>query len=206
MRRFGFGIAAIALLGLALAGTARANCVTPASNPNVPQPPGQGTPVFGAGNQTNGAATLQPAGCLFDTTATAATATGTSEQVLATYSLPANSLDYIGRRLKIHAMFSKAANTDSVTAKLYFGSEVVSSGANTTSGAGMTLDLIVVKTGASTQIVTGQGLSGTTAVTPYSAAGAETDTAAIVIKASCTDGTSAAADCTLQDMEIDYVN
>lgn len=202
MRRF--GLAAFLAIVLA-AGVAHANCVV-STNPNTAQPPGQGTPVFGAGNTTNGAATLQPAGCLYGTSAAVATATGTSEQVLATYSLPAGALDAVGRRLHIRAAFSKAANTDSVTCKLYFGSESVSTGANTSSAAGMLLDLWVVKTGESTQIVTGAGQQGTTAVTPYAAAGAETDTGAITVKASCTDGTSAAADGTLQDFEVVYLN
>jgi hypothetical protein len=152
----------------------------------------------------NGA--FHPEGMLFTTSATAATATGTGEQILATYSLPANALDQAGRRVRINAMFSKAANTDSVTGKLYFGAQSVSTGANTTSAAGMILQLEVVKSGSSTQVVWGSGQQGVTNVTPFSAAATETDTAAIVIKATCTDGTSAASDCVLQDLWIEYLN
>lgn len=138
-------------------------------------------------------------------TGTVGTATGTSEQTLATYTLPGNTMVNAGQRLRISAAFSKAANVDSVTCKLYFGSEVVSTGANTTSGAGMRLVLDVVKTGAKAQVVTGFGQAGTTVVTPYSAAGSEDDTASagIVVKATCTDGTSAANDAVLQDFRVD---
>jgi hypothetical protein len=149
---------------------------------------------------------FQAMGRIYGTTATVATGTGTSEQILGTYSLPANALDAAGRRLRIHAVFSKAANTNATTAKLYFGSAVITTPSNTTSGAGSELELNVVKTASNTQIVTGRGSMGTAAVTPYSAAGAETDTAAIVIKATCTDGTSQAADCTLQDFWVEYLN
>lgn len=159
-----------------------------------------------AGRQVYPAGAMHPMGVLFTTTATKGTATGTSEQTLATFSLPASALDQPGRRIRITAMFSKAANVDAVTGKIYFGSETISTGSNTTSGAGMFLSLEVVKSGSSTQIVWGNGQSGTTNVTPYSAAGAETDTSPITIKATCTDGTSAANDCVLQDFYVEYMN
>lgn len=145
-------------------------------------------------------------GIAYVTTATAATVAGTGEQTLATYALPAGALDLTGRAIRLCAMFSKAANTDATTAKLYFGSEVISGGSNTTSGAGTRLCLFAVKTGASTQIVTGYGTVATSVVTPYSSAGAETDTAAITLKATCQDGTSAAGDCTLQEMRVIFEN
>lgn len=195
------------LLPYALAGVLLGGAIAAVSAvaQNVPQGPYMGVPVFGAGLKAP-SATISPAGIIYGLTGSVGMATGTGEQTLATYSLPANALDIVGRRVKMRAMFSKAANTDSVTCKLYFGSEVVSTGANTTSAAGMTLALTAVKTGASTQIVWGAGAQGTTGVTPYSAAGTETDTAAIVIKATCQDGTSAANDGVLQDMEVEYLN
>lgn len=138
-------------------------------------------------------------------TATAATATGTTEQTLATYSLPANALNAVGRRLHAHAQFSTAANTNTKTFRLYFGAQVVS---NTTavSAAGSVLDLYVIKSGSNTQIVAGMGQSGTVLTTPFSAAGANTDTVAIVIKATCQDTTSAANDCVLQDFAVQWLN
>lgn len=145
------------------------------------------------------------ASILFGNTATAATAIGTTEQTLATYSLPANALNSVGRRLKIHGQFSTAANTNTKTFRLYFGAQVIS---NTTaiSAAGSLLELQVIKSGANTQIVTGWGQSGTVLTTPFSAAGANTDTAAIVIKATCQDTTSAASDCVLQDFYVRWIN
>lgn len=138
-------------------------------------------------------------------TATAGTATGTTEQVLATYSLPANALNTVGRRLYIRAQFSTAANTNTKTFRLYFGAQVVS---NTTavSAAGSVLEMRVIKTGASTQIVTGEGRAGVTPTTPFSAVGTNTDTSAIVIKATCQDTTSAANDCVLQDFFVSWLN
>lgn len=142
---------------------------------------------------------------IFGNTAVAATATGTTEQILATYSLPANALNTVGRRLRVHAQFSTAANVNTKTFRLYFGTQVISN-STAVSAAGSVLDLYITKSGANTQIVTGSGYAGTVLTTPFSAAGANTDTAAIVIKATCQDTTSAANDCVLQDFFAQWSN
>lgn len=151
---------------------------------------------------------VMPQGVVYEVLATATTATGTAEQTLGTFALPANALDVSGRHLRITADFATAANVNNKTPKLYFGSEALATAAIATSGAAGKLVCDVLKTGASTQQVNCWGLGGTAGVTPvtYSAAGAETDTAAITIKATCTDGTSSAGDCTLSDFYVEYLN
>lgn len=137
--------------------------------------------------------------------ATAGIATGTTEQTLATYSLPANALNVVGRRLRAQAHFSTAANTNTKTFRLYFGAQVVSI-ATAVSAAGGYLEMDVIKSGANTQIVTGRGQAGTVLMAPFSAAGANTDTAAIVIRASCQSSVSAANNCVLQDFSVRWLN
>lgn len=138
--------------------------------------------------------------------AAVATATGTGEQVLATYSLPANALSYVGRSIRVHAAFAAGANGNNKTFKCYFGASVISSGVLTTNAKNGICDLWIVKTGASTQIVTGTMLVDTTAITPYVNAGTDADTAAIVIKMTGTDGTSSAADITMEQFFVEAVN
>lgn len=157
-------------------------------------------------------APMRPAGLLTNATLVAAVAagTGTSEQVLATYSLPAGALDATGRRLKIRASFVTAANTQNKTCKLYFGTVSISTGVVTTSAAAPWLELTVTKSGSSTQLVSGHGCGGTTGIVPVALGGAgtatEADTAAIVIKATGTDGTSSAGDITIVDFCVEYDN
>src|ERR1700722_8971728 len=129
-------------------------------------------------NSANAPDPVMPMGILYTNLAAVAGIAGTSEQTLATFSLPAGTLDHAGRHLRITADFTKLANTDSVIPKLYFGSEALATAANTTSAGAMKIQCDVVKTGASTQQVDCWGLGGTAGVTPviYSAAGAETDT------------------------------
>jgi hypothetical protein len=146
------------------------------------------------------------AGVLYTIVLPAATATGTTEQTLATYSLPAKALDRTGRRLHVHAAWIAAANANDKTYTLYFGTETITSGILTNSGTVVTADLTILKTGASTQIVSGTMTEGATVIPGVASAATETDTAAITIKATGTDGTSSAADITLEDFAVEYQN
>lgn len=144
---------------------------------------------------------------LYTTIATAATLAGTAEQVLATYSLPANTLTATDRKIRVRASFSAAGNTHNKTFKLYFGASVITSGVLTTNAKNGNAELIITRTGANTQIVTGTMSIDTTPITPYvNAASAETDTSAIVIKFSGTDGTDAAGDIVLNDFFVELLN
>lgn len=131
----------------------------------------------------------------------------TSEQILGTFSLPANALDTTGRRLRIRAVFHCGTNGDNKTLTLYFGASSITTGVVTTSNKNAVLNLEVVKSGSSTQIVTGTGFLDTTVITPYvNASGTDVDTAAIVIKATGTEGTGTASGIVLDDFSIEYMN
>lgn len=130
----------------------------------------------------------------------------TNEDVLFTYSLPANTLVNTGKGLRITAWGKTAANADNKTMKLYFGSEVITTPTAATNNKGWWLELDVFRTGASTQQVFGLGQVDTTAVTVYSAAGAETETAAITIKVTGTAGTANANDILCFGMVVETIN
>jgi hypothetical protein len=150
---------------------------------------------------------FHPEGVIYTITTPVSSGTGTGAQTLGTYSLPANALDQAGRKLRIMASFGTAANTNNKTCTLNFGSESVSTPAMATSAENAWLQLIVTKTGASTQTVWGNGASLATPIAVYTTtAAAEPDTAAIVIAAICTDGTSSAGDSKLVDFFVEYMN
>lgn len=159
------------------------------------------------GLMTYPAGGFHPMGVIYGTTGTTATAAGTAEQVLATYSLPANALDTAGRRIRVRVAFHAAANANNKTVKLYFGASVITTATAATNNKNGFLEMDIVKTGASTQIVWAKGGVDTTAVTPYvNASSTEADTAAIVIKATGTDGTDSAGDITVDDFSVQYMN
>lgn len=152
---------------------------------------------------------FHPMGAIYTVTAPVSTATGTGAQTLGTFALPANALDAVGRKLRISAVFSTAANGHTKTCTLGFGAapEQVSTGAMSTSAETAALSLVVTKTGASTQTVTGSGVVATTPIASYATSSAtETDTGALNINAICTDGTSSAGDATLVDLFVEYMN
>lgn len=160
-----------------------------------------------AGKQVYPAGPFHAMGVLYTTIATAATAAGTAEQTLATYSLPANALDVTGRRIKVRCAFHMATNGNNKTVKLYFGASVISTGTLTDSNKNGWAELEIVKSGASTQIVWGTAQHDTTMITPYvNASGSDTDTSAIVIKMTGQDGTDSAGDIVLDDFYVQYMN
>jgi hypothetical protein len=117
--------------------------------------------------------------------------TDTSEDTLFTYPMPANTLTSPNQVLKISAWGHCATTANNKTIKLYFGSEVISSGVITDSNKNWHCELKVIRTGASTQQVLGTMLHDTTNITDYSASGAETETAAITVKITGQSGTAA---------------
>ncbi len=197
MRKFGYTLAAIvALLLSPLPVFAQGQAVQrneAAAGPNA---------------SANAPLSVMPMGIIYGINASVAGITGTGEQTLGTWSMPAGTLDVVGRRLRITAEFAHAANTNNVTPKLYFGSEALATAVGAGSGQGYWIKCDVLKTAASIQNVDCQGLGGAAGVVPvsYSAPGStETDTAAIVIKATCTGGTTG-ADCTLTNFMVEELN
>lgn len=144
-----------------------------------------------------GAGSFAPSGNISAQASAAGVGNGadTTEDTLFTFSLPANSLDIVGRTLFITAFGTFANNAHSKHARMYFGSEVVDSGANTTTGGiGWVLEMTVIKTGASAQQISSQLVAGTVHGGCTQQAGAETDTAAITLKVTGQTGTSSAND------------
>ncbi len=188
-------------LGLLFVGSALAQDVSPGSRA---RPLSRGRTAFTGGAGGVGSI-IHPMGVVFSQNGAVAGATGTGEQVIATYSLPAGALDVPGRRVRSTAVFLHAANGNACTFKSYFGSEVISSGSNSTTGSGAVFTTDAVKTGASTQEVTQWGYNVTTNIAIVSTAATEADTAPIVIKASVQGGTTG-ADCTVSDFVIEFLN
>lgn len=161
------------------------------------------TPASQAGLSTG---TFKPEGVISVNTTSTGNGADTTEDTLLTYSLPAKALSANGKGIKIRAWGTTAANADNKTMKLYFGSEVIATATAATNNKNWFLELEVFRTGASTQVVWGQGQVDTTNVTPYFATGAETDTAAIVIKVTGQAGTGNANDVVAKGLVVEVMN
>jgi hypothetical protein len=160
-------------------------------------------PVIDAGG---GSGTIKPAGLLSMNITSTGTDANTNEKDLATYSLPASTLNAARKTLRIRAWGTTAANANNKTMKLYFGANVITTPTAATNAKNWFLELIVVRNGTNTQVVMGFGLVDTTPVTPYSATGSETASGAITIKATGTNGSASANDIVLKGMSVEMLN
>lgn len=84
---------------------------------------------------------------------------GTSETDLATCTLPAGTLSADGKAIRIIAVWTTANNANNKTAKLYFGSTVISTpqGGTTGNGVVQVSPALVYRTGSSAQLAWARG-------------------------------------------------
>lgn len=172
------------------------------SGPNFQQVAPSAALVTPLGGNQNNLSSLTATLLSLNTTSTGNGA-DTTEDVLMTYSLPANTLGTTARGLKITAWGNTAANADNKTIKLYFGSEVIASPTAATNNKGWYMYMEVYHTGANAQVAFGYGQVDTTAVTPLITTGAETESSAIVIKVTGTAGTGNANDIVAKAMIVE---
>lgn len=132
-------------------------------------------------------------------TATAAATT----QTLASYTLPASYLTNVGQTVRIKGSFITAANANSKTPIITFGTFTLTGTALTGAGAqSARYECTITKTGASTQNAVCEGLSAVTPVAVTQTNGTSPDTAGIAITAQCTQG-AASADCTAANFTVE---
>ena len=132
----------------------------------------------------------------------------TNEQTLATTSVPAGQIASSGQGLDILCSGTTAANTNTKTVHLYFGSVEYSTAAMSTSAESWYLELIVNAnaTPASNAVYMGRGLTNTTAVAAV--AGVDSSdpwNAAITVKCTVAQGTASASDTTLEQFLIQQI-
>jgi hypothetical protein len=126
---------------------------------------------------------------------------GTSEQILMSFSLPANSLCQGQQGLRIRAGF-KNNSSDTVSWKLYFGSESITESVTTTTGGEAEID--VMRNASKSQLVVARGKNNATSVASAFTAATEDDTSAILIKLSAT-ATSSGANATAQYLSVEFL-
>lgn len=175
------------------------------TGPNLQQVDGSGIYVTPTGGNQD---TLKNLMANFQTLNLTSTGNGadTTEDTLATYSLPANTLGTTMRGLKIRAWGTCAANADNKTMKLYFGSEVIATPTAATNAKNWWLEMEVYHSGANAQVVVGRGIVDTTSVTPLVTTGTESESAAIVIKVTGQAGTGNANDIVIKAFVIERLD
>lgn len=166
-------------------------------------------PIINAG--AVGIGTFLPEGLLSKQLSIAGIGNGadTTDDTLFSYSLPASSLDVVGRQITVFAFGKFATNGHDKTVKIFLGSTLIfTSAVQTGSNVGWQATLTFYKSGASTQLGTGIGQSGTTTwAVPVPLTGSETDTGALTIKVTGASPTTGAANDVLANgMVVQYAN
>lgn len=155
-----------------------------------------------------GTATAKVSGVLTVSTTQAGTGANTDETDLWSYSLPANTLNVNGKGVRVSVSVVYAANANTKTAKLYFGSHVVTLTPTTTAANNISGYHIinVIRTGASAQIRFGIGTIGTAPQAVSMQTPAEDTTAAITIKVTGQNGSAVANDIVFRGAIVEVIN
>lgn len=158
----------------------------------TPQDPSQITALYNA--LVNNLKSYGP-GLLNGQTTSVGNAADTTDDTLHTFTLPANFLAGIGTNsgLRITAWGTTAANGNDKRFRLLFGTTVISSGTVTINAKNWWAQLLVLRSGVSTQSVCGLATSDAVDIATYYAAGTEDETAAITIKSTGASQTTGAA-------------
>lgn len=145
-------------------------------------------------------------GVVFANDAETAGATGTSEQTLMSFSLPANSLYKNGQALRITAFLKHAANTNAIDPKLYFGGSSITLADCATSGGIEKLSLLVIRRGSASQLVLAEAVDsgGASVTSPALTAGTDDLTAAVTIKLTVT-GDNSGADMSAESLRVEFL-
>jgi len=146
---------------------------------------------------------------LTDSLSTTST-TGTAEEVLDSTNIDANTLDQNNRGVRITAWGTTAANANSKTVKIRFGSTtlngtVICTGTTTTASESWYVEAEVYRDGSSTQRSVSKGQIGTTNLAVLiDTTLAETDTAQILVEVTGTTPT-ASGDMTITGFKLEFL-
>lgn len=141
---------------------------------------------------SGGGQSMTTMGNIFEFYGSVGNGADTTEDTLKTFSLAANSMDQANRGVYIYAWGSYANTPGTKAAKLYFGSTSIA--AATGQNNSWALEMMIGKSAANTQQISAQNITGTTHGGVTNTANASnTDTAAIVIKVTGQNSTSANA-------------
>jgi hypothetical protein len=172
---------------------------------------GASTPLAGTfttlqGQAGNSASNIRAMGLLTAQVAATGNGADTTEDILQTFSLPANVLDAVGRGVRIKAWGTFANNADGKTVRIYFGANVYTSTSLTTANVAWCIWADVFKTGSNTQTAIGTGNFGNSTPATNSTAPNQTDTSAITIKITGQATVANANDIVCQGMTVEMIN
>lgn len=184
--------AAMTVAGLGIAQTFTAAQTWPSSS------------LVGVGGSTG---TTKLSGMAASLAANTGNGADTTEDTLASYSLPASAFTTNGQVVRVTAIGTCALNANNKVFSLYFGSEKITSGTITQNGGAWRAELFVRRVTTNSQNVFGFAQAATTLITPVDVSGSETESAAITIKCTGQSPTTGAAnDVICRHFTVEFLN
>ena len=162
-----------------------------------------GSLVAKAGTSTE---TLKPSGLIDSKITTTSTAADTTETDGYSFSVPANTLNGNGKALRMKVWGTTANTANNKTVKLYWNGVAVFTSGTTSQNKDWVFEMLVIRDGASTQRIVVDGVYNDAVVVPVTTTGTGTDTGAIVIKSTMTNGTAAAADISTEGATLEFLS
>lgn len=133
----------------------------------------------------------------------------TTEEVLYSYSLPANFLATFGDSVKVQCSAQGGATANNKTLRLYFGASVITTGAVAANNSGLFLEATVMRGAtAASQVFVGRGVAGAAGITPVAVtntAGTDNLAAEVLIRCTGQNAVAAAADVSGKMMLVESV-
>lgn len=139
------------------------------------------------------------------TSTTSAATTGTTAEILAQCSIPANALSVDGMGLKVKAWGITAANGNNKTIRIDVGGSTCATLTAATNGGVISVETTILRTGASTQECGGTGIASSGTVSATRTAPAEDTTATMQVAVKGTTPT-ASGDFTFKGMTVELLN
>jgi hypothetical protein len=151
-----------------------------------------------------GTATYAPAGNINVAVTTVGSSATNTTQTLASYTLPATTLQGVGDGIVVQAFGRFAGNAAPKTLQLNVGGMNINSGSVTQSGSSWMLTAEVFKSAASAQqgFLTAQ--LGTVFTAPKSTSDTSTDTGTIAITVQCLDASAAQSNVLIDGLVVEY--
>lgn len=150
------------------------------------------------------ASVFTPSGTINTSAAPIGSSATNTTQTLASYSLPANTLDAVGRQLEIMSWGRTANNAAPKNLRMAFGGAGFQSGTQTGAAYSWSITGLVLKNAASQQNIRFSGTASGGAITLSSSTDTSVDTGAITISLTCADASAAQSNIFLDGFTVRY--
>jgi len=162
------------------------------------------TELYAGVQLADGSTAVKPSGNITTSLTTIGSSATNTTQTLASYTLPANSLNTNGNAMQITAWGRCASNAAPKTIALNVGGQFISTGSSNGNNTAWKVSGYVIRTSANNQKGYFEALHSNALVAPKSSTDTSVDTTTMGISITCLDASAAQSNILLDGMAIEY--